>query len=140
LEGVHRRQEPLAEGLDGDAHAALGLEVGVGAAGREGVVVAREERGEAQLVGFVGRLVEGHLDELALGQRGAGVPSYVGLEAPHHDGRELCGAADVDAARKPLRIEDVHERREAVGVPVVGRGGEKTAGARSAGRGRVRRG
>jgi hypothetical protein len=125
LEGVHRRQEALAEALDGDAHAALGLEVGVGAAGGEGVVVAGEEGGEAQLVGLVGRVGEGHLHEPALGQGDVRMPSDVGLEAPHHDGRELGRAADVDAARKPLRIEDVHERRERVGVAVVGRGGEE---------------
>ena len=34
---------------------------------------------------------------------------------------------DLDAAREPLRVEHLQQRGEAVGVPVVRRGGEEQA-------------
>ena len=63
--------------------------------------------------------------DLALRKRLAEA-AQIGLEPADHDRLEVF-RAHLDAAREPLRIEHFEQRREAVGVAVVRRGGEEQA-------------
>jgi hypothetical protein len=143
LEGAVERLDAAQQALlevDEDELAALAP------AGAHERGVLGEERGQAQLRGLSLPEVDplgGESGRLAgLDVPGAGVVgqverdeaahrvafdaelAQVRLEAPDHDLVQLA-ALDLDAAGEALGVEEVQQGREAVGVAVVGRGGEE---------------
>ncbi len=91
--------------------------------------VLREERrqfelGEGAPVGLV-CLGELEPEKAAAGKLLDPELPQIFLEPAHHDRVELLLPAHGHTAREALRIEDLEERREAVGVPVVRRRAEE---------------
>jgi hypothetical protein len=105
---VRRRRVAEGEGLVPDDGAVAGGQV----AGRPGALVRRQ--GDLHHVAI--RVVVRELERLD-----------VALEAPDHDLVEERAILDRDAASEALRIEDLEESRERIGVAVVGRGRQEEA-------------
>jgi hypothetical protein len=119
-EGLDGGEQPLLEGDGHQRRSRLGRARGAGEEGLAHGAVLVEQAREFELGRRVGQAVDVDLDDLADGELARRL-AQVALEAAHHHGVELLGRLDLFAANEALRVEDLHQRREGVGVPVVRR-------------------
>ena len=125
-ERLDRREQTLLQ----PHHQEPGGRPATGCRGREtpvaqGPVVVEQAR-QDQLGRVLRQPVDHHRHHDALGKP-AHLLADVLLEAPHHHGFQILPAAHPDAPREAVRIEQLQQRREAVRVSVVGRGGKEKA-------------
>ena len=121
IKGLDRRQQPLLQRGQHEHRRALAAAAGRGHALEPELAQALEQARELELGGVVGQAVDDDGLDHPLGELAGHQLADVSLEPADHHVGELLGL-DGHPPAKALRIEDLEQGREAVGVAVVGRG------------------
>ena len=124
-EGSDRRQEPLLQTDEGELRQRGLLRRQLGDAALAQLAIGREPTPEIELRRILGKARNPDGLDLALRECLAEA-TQIGLQPANHDRLEVLRAR-LDAAREALRIEHLEQRREAVGMAVVRRGGQEQA-------------